>query len=165
MPGPTATARIDSPIGVIAIAATPVCLTGISILPRQRGAAGVAGHALLEEACEQLCAYFDGKLKRFDLPFASAGTAEGDRMRAAILSIPFGQTNTYGTVAARVQTSARAIGQACKANPFPILVPCHRVISSSGAEYYSGGGGPRTKAWLNDFEHDHLPSAQRTRLI
>jgi methylated-DNA-[protein]-cysteine S-methyltransferase len=57
------------------------------------------------------------------------------------------------------------VGQACKSNPFPIIIPCHRVVSASGTEYYSGGNGPRTKTWLIDFEQDHLPPEKRTRLI
>lgn len=162
---PTATARIDSPIGVVALTATDVVLTGIRILPRQRGTMLVKGHSLLESAAEQMRAYFDGTLMRFDLPLDPLESEEGQHLRSAIAAIAYGHTLTYGALAAEAGSVARAIGQACKANPFPIVIPCHRVTSASGAEYYSGGAGPRTKSWLNDFEYDHLPPEQRTRLI
>jgi methylated-DNA-[protein]-cysteine S-methyltransferase len=165
MLAPTATVRIDSPIGVCVLTATPEHLTGLRILARQRGAMALPGHDLLCEASRQLSAYFSGTLRAFDLPLAPCDSAEGEALRAAIASIPYGQTRTYGALAAACGSVARAIGQACKTNPFPIIIPCHRVVSTSGPEYYSGGDGPRTKTWLNDFEHDHLPPEQRTRLL
>lgn len=165
MLAPTATVRIDSPIGVIALTATELALTGVRILPRQRGSMALPGHDLLCEAFRQLSAYFSGALHHFDLPLAPCDSAEGEALRTAIASIPYGQTRTYGALAVSCGSIARAVGQACKTNPFPIIIPCHRVVSSSGPEYYSGGDGPRTKTWLNDFEHDHLPPEERTRLI
>jgi methylated-DNA-[protein]-cysteine S-methyltransferase len=165
MQAPTATARIDTPIGAIAITATPDTLTGVRILPRQRGAMSADDHPVLRETAAQLGAWFAGELTAFDLPLAPLDTAEGERLRAGIASIPYGETLTYGALATRVGSVARAVGQACKSNPFPIIIPCHRVVSASGTEYYSGGNGPRTKTWLIDFEQDHLPPEKRTRLI
>lgn len=165
MLAPTATVRIDSAIGVIALTATELALTGVRILPRQRGSMALADHALLTEAARQMSAYFAGTLKSFDVPLSPCESAEGEALRAAIASIPYGQTRTYGALAITSGSVARAVGQACKTNPFPIIIPCHRVISSSGPEFYSGGDGPRTKTWLNDFEHDHLPREERTRLL
>jgi methylated-DNA-[protein]-cysteine S-methyltransferase len=165
MPAPTATARIDTPIGAIAIAATPDALTALRILPRQRGAMAAGDHPVLREAAAQLAAWFAGHLTAFDLPIAPLETEEGERLRAGIASIPYGETLTYGALADRVGSVARAVGQACKSNPFPVIIPCHRVVSTSGPEYYSGGDGPRTKTWLLDFEHDHLPPDKRTRLL
>ena len=72
---------------------------------------------------------------------------------------------TYGELAANCGSVARAVGGACKSNPFPIIIPCHRVTSAAGPEYYSGGDGPRTKTWLLDFEYSNLPEPQRTRLL
>lgn len=165
MPGATATARIDSPIGVIAVCATGSTLTGVRILPRQRGRVAAGPHPLLAEAERQIAAYFGGRLTRFDLPLAPAPSAEGEALRRAIAAIPYGQTRTYGALASTCGSGARAVGQACRTNPFPIVIPCHRVVSATGPEHYSGGEGPRTKTWLNDFEHDRLPPEQRTRLI
>jgi methylated-DNA-[protein]-cysteine S-methyltransferase len=123
------------------------------------------GHPLLLEAARQVTAYFAGTLRTFDLPLSPSESPQGAVLRAAIASIPYGQTRTYGALAAASGSVARAVGQACKTNPFPIIIACHRVISSSGPEYYSGGDGLRTKTWLNDFEHDHLPPEERTRLL
>ena len=65
-------------------------------------------------------------------------------------TIPYGETLTYGTIAAQVGSGARAVGQAC-ANPIPILIPCHRVVGAGGKlTGYSGAGGTVTKKWLLD---------------
>jgi methylated-DNA-[protein]-cysteine S-methyltransferase len=165
MRAPTATARINSPIGVISMTATDAALTGIRILPRERGEMLAGDHAVLVSVVDQMRAYFEGRLTRFDLRLAPSESEEGALLRAGIASIPYGETRTYGAIAAETGSIARAVGQACKTNPFPIVIPCHRVVSTSGPEYYSGGDGPRTKTWLNDFEYDHLPQERRTRLL
>lgn len=164
MPGITATARIDTPIGVVAMTADDEVLTGIRILPRQRGTVA-PDHPVLRTTVEQMRAWFAGELRDFDLPLAPHDSTEGATLRAGIASIPYGETMTYGALATRTGSVARAVGQACKTNPFPIVIPCHRVVSTSGPEYYSGGDGPRTKTWLLDFEYAHLPPERRTRLI
>jgi methylated-DNA-[protein]-cysteine S-methyltransferase len=165
MNAPTATARIDSPVGVVTITASSDALTGIRMLPRQRGEMMIRDHPLLLEAVAQMRAFFAGTLKTFDLPLVGLDSDEGEKLRAGIASIPYGQTQTYGALANQIGSVARAVGQACKTNPYPIIIPCHRVVSTAGPEYYSGGDGPRTKTWLIDFEHDHLPPEQRTRLL
>lgn len=161
----TATARIDSPIGLIELTAHDQALTGLRILPRQRGAMAAGANPVLGEAVTQLSDWFAGKRTGFDLPLAPLESNEGATLRAALIAIPYGQTMTYGAIADATGSIARAVGQACKTNAFPIIVPCHRVVSASGPEYYSAGDGPRTKTWLIDFEHDHLPREQRTRLL
>ncbi len=164
MPGATATARIDTPIGVVAMTADDEALTGIRILSRQRGTLD-ADHPVLPDAARQMRAWFAGELTVFDIPLAPPDSAEGETLRGGIASIPYGETMTYGALAERTGSVARAVGQACKSNPFPIVIPCHRVVSTSGPQYYSGGDGPRTKTWLLDFEYAHLPPERRTRLI
>jgi methylated-DNA-[protein]-cysteine S-methyltransferase len=69
-------------------------------------------------------------------------------LRAAICTIPHGQTARYGALAAQIGSGARAVGQACARNPIPVIIPCHRVLASNGLGNYSGGGGIRTKQWL-----------------
>lgn len=165
MLGPTATARIETPIGVIALHADDRALRSVRILPRQRGELLVGDHPVLSSAAEQLRAWFAGDRTGFDLPLAPPETAEGGSLRAGICSIPYGETMTYGALAGKTGSVARAVGQACKTNPFPIIVPCHRVTSASGPEFYSGGEGPKTKGWLLDFEAAHLPPERRTRLL
>ena len=104
--------------------------------------------ALLCAAVEQLHAYFDGALQDFDLPLAPVGSAYRRRIWDALRAIPYGQTRTYGAIAATAGGTARSVGQANGANPLPILIPCHRVVASTGIGGYSGGEGLRTKRAL-----------------
>lgn len=104
--------------------------------------------ALLRRGVAQLHAYFDGDPAEFDLPLAPPGTAYRQRVWAALLAIPRGQTRTYGELVAAAGGSARSIGQANGANPIPILIPCHRVVAASGPGGYSGEGGLATKQFL-----------------
>ncbi|MEY2928314.1 MAG: hypothetical protein RL367_2791, partial [Pseudomonadota bacterium] len=140
-------------------------LTSARILPRQSGEQHPANHPVLREAVSQVRAFFAGELTLFNLPLVGLGSEEGEKLRAGIAAIPYGKTITYGILATQTGSVARAVGQACKTNPYPIIIPCHRVVSTAGPEYYSGGDGPRTKTWLIDFEYDHLPPDQRTRLL
>lgn len=97
---------------------------------------------LLREARAQLAAYFDGRLRQFDLPLAPEGTAFRQRVWQALQEIPYGTTATYGQIAARIGSpkASRAVGQANHDNPIPIIIPCHRVIGASGAlTGYAGG--------------------------
>jgi methylated-DNA-[protein]-cysteine S-methyltransferase len=164
MDAPTATAIFDCPIGSIILDADDLYLRGVTISTRARPATQ-SQHPILAEALTQMRDWFAGKRQDFDLPLAPLGTPEGTALRAGIASIPYGETMTYGALAARTNSVPRAVGQACKTNPFPIIIPCHRVTSASGPEYYSGGGGARTKTWLIDFEYGNLPPHRRTRLI
>ena len=103
---------------------------------------------LLLQAREQLCAYLDGGLDRFDLPLLPSGTPYRRRVWAALQAIPFGGTRTYQDLAREVGGSARSVGQANGANPIPILIPCHRVVARTGLGGYSGGEGLQTKRTL-----------------
>jgi methylated-DNA-[protein]-cysteine S-methyltransferase len=103
--------------------------------------------ALEAEALAQLQAYFDGRLTRFDVPL-DFGHALHARVRSAMAAIPFGQTLTYGEIARAVQAPAQAVGQACGANPLPILIPCHRVLGAKTLGGFSAKGGVETKVWL-----------------
>jgi methylated-DNA-[protein]-cysteine S-methyltransferase len=165
MAGPIATARIDTPLGVIALSADDSALIGLRILPQQRGQADAPNHPVLADAMTQLRDWFDGNRTSFDLALTPLDTPEGQSLRAGISAIPYGETRTYGAVAAQTGSVARAVGQACKTNAFPIIIPCHRVTSASGPEFYSAGDGARTKSWLIDFEYAHLPPDKRTRLL
>lgn len=164
MQGAAATARLATPIGLVTVSASDAALTGLRIGGIGRADAAI-GHPLLAEAVAQLRAWFAGDRTDFDLPLHPIDSEEGAALRAGIAAIPYGETRTYGEIAARTGSVARAVGQACATNRLPIIIPCHRVTSASGPEYYSAGDGVRTKAWLIDFEHDHLPREQRTRLL
>jgi len=104
---------------------------------------------LLRTARSQLASYFDGALRGFTLPLAPAGTAFQRSVWAALSAIPFGETRTYGDLAAQLASAPRAVGGACGRNPIPIIVPCHRVVGADGRlTGYSGGQGIDTKRAL-----------------
>ena len=105
--------------------------------------------AVTEAARDQLNAYFDGRLRDFDLPLAPGGSDFQHAVWDAMLRIPFGGTRTYGDIANELGVTARAVGSACGANPIPVIIPCHRVLGQGGRLIgYSGGEGPETKQIL-----------------
>ena len=104
---------------------------------------------LLTEAKRQLHVYFHGALTQFDLPLRPSGTVFQRTVWMRMLKIPYGRTDTYGNIAKRLNSSARAVGNACGRNPLPIFIPCHRVIGANSAlGGYSGTGGLATKTAL-----------------
>ena len=90
-------------------------------------------NALAAEAERQLRAYLADLEFVFGLPLRPSGTAFQRRVWGAIAAIPCHQTKSYGELAKALHNAPRAVGQACGANPFPLVVPCHRVIASDGA--------------------------------
>ena len=108
------------------------------------GARGENTHssALMRETLSQLRAYFSGELHHFDLLLALAGTEFQQRVWRALQTIPYGQTRSYGQIAAQIEAprAVRAVGAANGSNPIPIIVPCHRVIGASGDLVGFGGG-------------------------
>jgi methylated-DNA-[protein]-cysteine S-methyltransferase len=109
--------------------------------------------ALLRRAQEQLDAYFDGALQRFDLPLNPAGTPYRRRVWQALCDIPYGETRCYQQIATVAGGSARSVGQANGANPIPLIIPCHRVVAAGHLGGYSGGEGLATKRWLLALEN------------
>lgn len=104
--------------------------------------------ALLAEARAQIEAYFVGTREGFDLPLRVAGSDFQRAVCDAMLAIPFGETRTYGDLARALGASAQAVGQACGANPIPLIIPCHRVLGAGNLGGYSGAGGIETKVAL-----------------
>lgn len=97
---------------------------------------------LLRAARTQLLEYLSGARRSFDLPLDPAGTAFQRSVWEALAAIPYGQTRTYGEIAAAVgrPRAVRAVGQANHVNPLPIFIPCHRVVGKNGAlTGYAGG--------------------------
>jgi methylated-DNA-[protein]-cysteine S-methyltransferase len=103
---------------------------------------------LLARARAQLHEYFDGARVAFDLPLAPAGSPYRQRVWAALQRIPPATTRTYADIARAAGGSPRSVGGANAANPIPILIPCHRVIATTGIGGYSGGDGLPTKRFL-----------------
>ena len=147
-------ALIATPIGAIRVEGNETVLTGIRI--GGEGAPSAGSAAAVRAAAEQLEQWFAKEREAFDLPLAPAGTPRGEELRAGLIAIGYGETLSYGALARVLGSSPRAIGQLCARNPFPIVVPCHRVLGSGGAlGHYSGGDGPKTKSWLLEHERRH----------
>jgi methylated-DNA-[protein]-cysteine S-methyltransferase len=141
---------IDTPIGDLLLAGDGEALTTVEM-----GGAPRPGWrrdpAALGDAAGQLRAYFAGELRDFDLPLAPHGTPFQREVWAALRDIPYGETITYGELAAAVGRpgSARAVGAANGQNPIAVVIPCHRVIGASGALTGYGGGLPRKRLLLD----------------
>jgi methylated-DNA-[protein]-cysteine S-methyltransferase len=106
---------------------------------------------VLARATEQLREYFAGARTRFDLPLAMRGNAFEQRAWAALRTIPYGETASYGEIALQIGApgAARAVGVANARNPIAIIVPCHRVIGANGKLVGFGGGLPMKRALLD----------------
>lgn len=129
-------AVIPTPVGPVGIVCADGGLARIDILTRAEPR--FPASSLARRVAEQLERYFSDPARRFDLPLAEADTPFRAQVRAALLAIPVGETRSYGEIAARLGTSARAVGGACRANPLPIVVPCHRVVAARGLGGYDG---------------------------
>jgi methylated-DNA-[protein]-cysteine S-methyltransferase len=136
-------AGMMGPFGPVALVEREGVLVGLEWrLPEVPGQS-----ALLAEGLRQLAAYFERRLKRFDLPL-DWGTGLNEGVRRAMADIPHGETRTYGQIAKRVGAAPQAVGQACGANPLPIIIPCHRVTGTDWFGGFSAPGGVETKAAL-----------------
>jgi methylated-DNA-[protein]-cysteine S-methyltransferase len=145
---------IDSPIGPLLLAGDDA---GLRCLLFARGRRPEAprpewepDRGRLKEPARQLALYFAGTLRTFDIPLAPQGTAFQQRVWRALLDIPYGETTSYGTLAARIgnPSASRAVGLANGSNPIAIIIPCHRVIGRTGALTGYGGGLPIKQALL-----------------
>ncbi|WP_374520829.1 methylated-DNA--[protein]-cysteine S-methyltransferase [Undibacterium squillarum] len=113
--------------------------------------------ALTEQVAIQVQRYLADPDFRFNLPLASVGTGFQQKVWQAIAAIPRGEVLTYGAVAKQLRSAPRAVGQACGANWFPLIIPCHRVISASGIGGFAGsdldaGFHVGVKRWLLQHE-------------
>lgn len=96
---------------------------------------------LLTKTKAQLNDYFDGLLTSFSLPTNPEGTGFQKRVWALMCEIPAGEYLTYGEAAKKLKSAAQPVGNACGANPIPIIIPCHRILAKGGAlGGFSGGG-------------------------
>jgi methylated-DNA-[protein]-cysteine S-methyltransferase len=143
-------AKLEGPFAVINIRTRGERLTEIEYLPL--GAATLEPiDAFSREVCRQLDAYFDDAGFRLDLPFEWQGTGYQHRVWEAVRAIPLGATRSYLDVAQQIGSAPRPVGTACGANRIPLLIPCHRVVGSSGLGgfMHSRGGKPlEIKRWL-----------------
>ena len=138
--------KYDSPLGKLTLESDGTNLTAI-LFPgeqsRARAPESCEGNVpVLDSARCQLDQYFAGRLQTFDLPLAPSGTDFQKQVWRRLIKIPYGQTSTYAELAKMIgqPTACRAVGAANGRNPLPIVIPCHRVIGSSGKlTGYAGG--------------------------
>ena len=156
---PLLTQRWNSPLGPMILAASDLGLCGVWFEGQRHGPTDEhmqgwttnTGHPLLQKASAQLLAYFAGHISHFDLPLdLSAGTAFQQSVWQALLSIPSGQSQSYGDLARLLDNpqAVRAVGAAVGRNPVSIIVPCHRILGSGGQLTGYAGGLWRKQALL-----------------
>ncbi len=111
----------------------------------------VEGDPLLDHAAVQVGQYLAGERTAFDLPVVTAGSPLQQRVWRMLLDVPFGETTTYGALAARLgdRALAQSVGQAVGHNPVSIIIPCHRVVGSDGGLTGYAGGLERKRALLD----------------
>ncbi|MFL0182143.1 methylated-DNA--[protein]-cysteine S-methyltransferase [Mycobacterium sp. SMC-15] len=152
---------IDSPIGPLTLAGNDGKLSHLLMLDHSHAPSRTGwarDDTAFPDAAEQLAAYFAGDLTEFDLTYEMAGTDFQRRVWTALLTIPYGQTRSYGQLASQIgsPTASRAVGLANGRNPISIIVPCHRVIGSNGSLTGYGGGIDRKRALLGlEQQHSH----------
>lgn len=125
-------------------------LAGVDLMVRA-SAPRAPDSAAAREVLDQLHHYFESPGWRFDLPLAPRGSPFELGVWAALGDIAPGETRTYGELAAMLASSARAVGGACRRNPLPIVVPCHRVVAARGIGGFMGartGSALAIKQWL-----------------
>ncbi|MHB0986673.1 MAG: methylated-DNA--[protein]-cysteine S-methyltransferase [Sulfuricella sp.] len=147
-------ARIASPFAVLGIVTDGAALTALDFLPLGTPVLEPQD-AVAKKVCVQLRGYLDGFPVRFDVPLAPRGTPFQNRVWQALRRIPYGSTQSYGELARLLDSAPRAVGQACGANPIPVIIPCHRVLARHGLGGFmnSSGGEPLAiKRWLLEHE-------------
>jgi methylated-DNA-[protein]-cysteine S-methyltransferase len=126
-------------------------ITGIEFLEPRAALVPIAPKSLLaKEAVRQLRAWLKDSRHVFSLPLAPQGTPFQRKVWAGIAAIPVGKTKQYGELAATIGTGPRAVGNACGANPYPVVVPCHRVVAAGGANQGLGGFARQRGGFLLD---------------
>ena len=148
-------AVVPAPMALFGIRLSGGQLVGIDFAPRSTSV-DAAPDGAAREVLDQLFHYFEDPAWQFDLPLAIRGTPFQRRVWQALCRIPSGSTLGYGELAGELGSSARAVGGACRRNPIPIVVPCHRVIAAGGgAGGFMGqrdGDALAIKIWLLDHE-------------
>jgi methylated-DNA-[protein]-cysteine S-methyltransferase len=145
---------IDSPVGPLTLAGRDDRLMHLRMVDQtyEPSRAGwKPDDTAFPAAADQLAAYFAGELTAFDLALDLVGTDFQRRVWDALLTIPYGETRSYGEIARQIGAPAafRAVGLANGHNPIGIIVPCHRVIGANGGLTGYGGGIERKKALLH----------------
>lgn len=141
--------NVPSPVGPWGVAGTDEAVTAVYLPHERRRASRGPAPAAVRDAAAQLAEYLAGTRRRFDVALAPvAATAFQHDVWGALRAIPYGEVRTYAEVAAAVRRprASRAVGNANHANPWPVIMPCHRVVAASGLGGY--GGGSEVKRFL-----------------
>ena len=156
-------AIIESPLGKLVLKALDNKLVELtyckSITKLQRPSS-----LFLKQVIQEPQAYFQGKLTTFKLPIHLSGTSFQLKVWQALANIPYGKTLSYSELAKQLKTGPRAIGNACRTNPIPIIIPCHRILAKNGLGGYSGqtiGKFIKVKQWLLAHEQTYSPARHR----
>lgn len=149
--------RYDSPVGPLLLVEEDQAL--VNALFDSKGEAEnfpLKQTPLLQKTAEQLTEYFAGQRTFFDLPLNISGTEFQKKVWQQLLSIPYGETRSYGEIAQSIKNpkASRAVGLANSRNPIVIIIPCHRVIGQSG-KLVGFGGGLDAKKYLLKLEQEH----------
>lgn len=154
LPAPLTTSNKSEPLFALGIRCNDDEVTAIEYL--SPCAAQAPETLLAKEVVRQINAWFADPAFVFGLPLAPAGTVFQQRVWAAIAAIPSGATQSYGALAKTIASGPRAVGNACGANPYPLVVPCHRVIAANqglgGFARQNGGFLLEVKRWLLQHE-------------
>ncbi|KDP88709.1 cysteine methyltransferase [Cupriavidus sp. SK-3] len=144
-------AILPAPFGKIGVRTDGETIREIVYLPESMKLIEPA-NAVARQLARQLEAYYADPDAPFDIPLAPVGSAFQRRVWQAIASVPRGKVTTYGAVARQIASAPRAVGQACGANYFPVVIPCHRVVGASGiggfANHQGDGFFLDIKRWL-----------------
>ncbi|MFV2083870.1 methylated-DNA--[protein]-cysteine S-methyltransferase [Micromonospora sp. LOL_021] len=144
-------AVLDSPIGELSVAVDDVGVCRVLFGRTDEVVDTAPTDPMLRTALDQLGGYFAGASTGFTVPLSVRRGTEFERaVWRRMTDIPYGQTETYGAVAAAVgdPQAARAVGVACNRNPIPVIVPCHRIVGAGGKLVGFGGGLPRKRHLL-----------------
>jgi methylated-DNA-[protein]-cysteine S-methyltransferase len=154
---------VETPIGDLLLAGDEEALHLIGFpegsMRREPESDWIYSDKPFSEASKQLTAYFAGERQSFDLPLKPNGTEFQLQVLDELQKIPYGTTASYGDIAKRIgrPRAVRAVGAANGRNPLPIIIPCHRVIGSSGSMTGFGGGIPTKEALLRlELEHSQF---------
>ena len=143
---------VASPVGTWGVEGDGDGVTRV-YMPNEPFAATASSASPVRDAASQLAEYFAGRRRAFDIALGRVATTDfRRRVWAALAAIPYGEVRSYGQVATAVgdPRAARAVGNANHANPWPIVIPCHRVVASNGLGGF--GGGLDVKRYLLDLE-------------
>jgi methylated-DNA-[protein]-cysteine S-methyltransferase len=147
-------AVIPAPFGRVGVRTEHGRLVDIGFLP-PRTTLRPPRDAFARRVCRELTHYFADPCHPLELPLAPSGSEHARRVWRALQRIPPGDVRSYGELARRLKSSPRAIGGACRANPIPIVIPCHRIVAASGVGGFMGkraGSALAIKRWLLDHE-------------